>query len=621
MEGEQRRYYLYAPSTYDCAQGLPALFDLHGTSSGVPEEAYGLADLTDLAEREGFVVVRPRSRSSLERGQAVFRWDQNPGDLERNRRFVLALLHELSGRYHLHPDRVYLSGFSSGSNMTSQFLGSSGVFFAGLGPMGGGIWSPVTIRPLAGDRPRILAATGYKDYLFDSRTKLIEETSQAGLTEDRLFISESHAGHELYGWAFEEMWRFFDRGERPPEGSLEPGWSRDPGFSEDVSLTALTEDQAGGQLVAAADGRLWRGSLGQDSKKKGSQAPPRWCHHAMNHATSALPALALAFLAACGLTPIEALTPSPSPEAVDAGADEPTPAPDASAPIFAAPDAGTPPRPPPLDAGLPPPPPPTWARDLVGHWRSDTIGNCVLFSEWWSFDGAGGLTHTMKNDDACYEEARGITVSPGRYEIRPGQIVDLEWTTPAGYAERRRWTVGIHDSQTGSLRRLNRMTYAQAAGEPLRFHREDSRSASSPNVPFPEERVVVDIRLDGPLDTTAAQSECRLQIDIEVDITRVPESSTLEFGKESFDLPCTASALSVRPWFAIAAIGFERSMTDGSWGDYLTQQGVMGRHPAAVRDAIFRAFRPILFRPVGEPALFHDVSFAWLEETPPPPRP
>ena len=80
VEGEERFYFLHVPATYDCTQAWPLLVDFHGTSGGTePEVSYKNDELVALADAEGFIAVRPRSRSSAVEGLGdVFRWDQNP---------------------------------------------------------------------------------------------------------------------------------------------------------------------------------------------------------------------------------------------------------------------------------------------------------------------------------------------------------------------------------------------------------------------------------------------------------------------------------------------------------------------------------------------------------------
>ncbi|HEY5925681.1 MAG TPA: YCF48-related protein [Kofleriaceae bacterium] len=252
---EDRYYWLHVPSSYDCTTALPLLVDFHGTASDKPEEAYQTDALIAFAERENVIVARPRSRSAAFLGFQIYRWDQNAGDLARNRTFAKLVVDELELRYAIDPARVYASGFSSGSNMTAQFLVDATSPFRGLAPIAGGRWTQEPLPALA-NGPRVYMSTGYRDYLWPTARTLIAQLATAGLPDDRLYVSRTGGGHDLYAWHFDEAWRFLDRGERPGAGAIAAPWTATTLPSPaDVNAFALD----GSTLVAAgARGRTWR---------------------------------------------------------------------------------------------------------------------------------------------------------------------------------------------------------------------------------------------------------------------------------------------------------------------------------------------------------------------------
>lgn len=255
VDGEDRHYFLHVPATYDCTPSA-ALVDFHGTAGDFAEEAYGLDELVDLAEAEGFIVIRPRSRSSDEGGMQVYRWDQNPGDIELNRTFTEALARDVGARYRLDPARTYVSGFSSGTNMAAQFL--DGDLFAGFGFVGGGMWDEPDLPAFAEGAPPIYAVTGYRDYMQAYLRELRVGLEGAGYPEDAMFRREVDTGHDLYGWHFAEMWAWLDRGERPVDGALGEGWTLEAGVSAGDSLLELARAPEGGFVASATNGALWR---------------------------------------------------------------------------------------------------------------------------------------------------------------------------------------------------------------------------------------------------------------------------------------------------------------------------------------------------------------------------
>lgn len=256
VEGESRFYYLYVPEGVDCTRPVSLWVDFHGTAQDRPEEAYGLAAQVALADREGFVLVRPRSRFSSEGGVSVYRWDQNPGDLERNVRFTEALVELLARTFTVDPERLYASGFSSGSNMTARFLGETSIRFRGFGPIAGGIFSDAyPLRSWAGESFRVYASTGHRDYLHFALDSLLDALAEGGVDDARVFVREADTGHELYDLQFEEMWAFFRDGTRPAEGSLRSPWRREAtGTSR--SLLDVERDARGELLAVGAAGTL-----------------------------------------------------------------------------------------------------------------------------------------------------------------------------------------------------------------------------------------------------------------------------------------------------------------------------------------------------------------------------
>ncbi len=255
---EDRSYFLYVPPGYHCDEPIGLLVDFHGTAGGdEPEIAYATDELIALADARRFIVARPRSRSKLVNGQTFFQWDINPGDLQRNQTFGKKLVADLEARFPIDHARVYASGFSSGSNMASQFLFDPASPFKGIAPIAGGHWMPVGLPSLALG-PRMYLATGYRDYLWPTTKALVDAVHAAGLPDDRIFVRRSGGGHEIHGYYYEEAWSFFDDGTRPPSGgAIAAPWTRDS-LDETADLNALAVD--GGALVAVTTqhGRLWR---------------------------------------------------------------------------------------------------------------------------------------------------------------------------------------------------------------------------------------------------------------------------------------------------------------------------------------------------------------------------
>lgn len=249
-QGEDRFFYLHVPSGYTCVEPWPVLVDLHGSAGyELPEEAYCLHCATSTADASSFILVRPRSRSSMEGSDEVFRWDQNPGDPERNRIFLNELMVHLSRLYNLDTDRIYLMGFSSGTNQTTVAQSDEETPFKGFGYVGGGVW---TIHDLPSTSARLYLTTGYRDYMWLYHNELMELVYEAQIPSEQIMFRQTDAGHELYAWMYPEMWAFLDQGIRPGPSALRTGWSVEttPTQSSLLALISLPS----GDLMAFGEG-------------------------------------------------------------------------------------------------------------------------------------------------------------------------------------------------------------------------------------------------------------------------------------------------------------------------------------------------------------------------------
>lgn len=254
--GKQRFYWMHVPALYRC-NPTALLMDFHGTGTDHPEEAYQTASLIDLSEQENVIVVRPRSNFSSESGTTIYRWDQNPGDIEENIQYAHDLVTFLRSKYNIDAQHTYASGFSTGSNMTAQLMHAPKSPFAGYGIIGGGIWTNNLVPPnhLAGKR--IYLSTGYKDYLWPTARTLITLLEQAEISDERLFIRRSVSGHELYAWHWQELWAFLKRGEKAnSHAPLTNGWIEEP-LPEPNDVLAFTGSN-NNLFASGSNGKVWK---------------------------------------------------------------------------------------------------------------------------------------------------------------------------------------------------------------------------------------------------------------------------------------------------------------------------------------------------------------------------
>jgi poly(3-hydroxybutyrate) depolymerase len=253
---EDRAYFLYVPVEYRCDAPIALLVDFHGTAGEPsPETAYANEDFIALAEEHGVLVVRLRSRSRVYSGGNLYQWDANQGDIARNMHFARTLVGDLQTRFPIDPERIYATGFSSGANMSSQFIGDPTSPFRGIAPIAGGDWTRQSVPTITAPT-RLYLATGYRDYLWPYAKKTADSSKRAGLADADLFVRRSSSGHEIHAWQLHELWRFLDAGERPPAGVLDPTWTRES-LPDPADVNAFAID--GTTFVAAgANGHVWR---------------------------------------------------------------------------------------------------------------------------------------------------------------------------------------------------------------------------------------------------------------------------------------------------------------------------------------------------------------------------
>ena len=109
-----RRYLLHVPASYDAANPVPLVIDVHGFAQW-PANQQNVSRWSELAESEGFIVVHPMGTG------LPLRWaSHTPGaaDTTADIRFLTELLDSLSRDYAIDPDRVYVTGISNGGGMT-----------------------------------------------------------------------------------------------------------------------------------------------------------------------------------------------------------------------------------------------------------------------------------------------------------------------------------------------------------------------------------------------------------------------------------------------------------------------------------------------------------------------
>ncbi len=262
--GDDRFYFLHVPKDYDCKKAWPLLVDFHGTGFGsltdAVEESWAFDEMLEASDTEHFIVVRPRSLPTASTGGYIFQWDLNPGDLERNHDFAVALVKDLEDRYDIDPARVYAMGFSNGPTMAVHFLADDPSIMHGYAAISGGLNEAISSGPMLDekDAPRVYQMTGFRDYMGVTQRMLDDYLAEHALPADHIWTREADTGHELYGWHYHEAFRWMDQAKKNAPGALASSWERDTTFSGVESLIQLGRDPGGDLHAVGTGGAIYR---------------------------------------------------------------------------------------------------------------------------------------------------------------------------------------------------------------------------------------------------------------------------------------------------------------------------------------------------------------------------
>ena len=145
-------YGLFVPSTYDKSKPAPLIVALHGLGSN-PQQILRYPELTDLAEKHGYIIVAPMGYNSggwYGQNPVFIRTKPNPENLyELSELDVMNVLAIARKDFNVDPDRIYLMGHSMGGGGTFHLALKHPDLWAALGPI-----APAIFRP-AGDVAKI----------------------------------------------------------------------------------------------------------------------------------------------------------------------------------------------------------------------------------------------------------------------------------------------------------------------------------------------------------------------------------------------------------------------------------------------------------------------------------
>ena len=134
-DGNERAYEVQVPASYDNSGPVPLVLDLHGYTSN-KDDQQNISGWAELAETEGFVVVRPNGFGGLRSwnsgdyccGQAQSQGLDDVG-------LMRGIVDEVAAQVCIDPKRIFVTGLSNGGAMSHRLACEAADVFAAAAPV------------------------------------------------------------------------------------------------------------------------------------------------------------------------------------------------------------------------------------------------------------------------------------------------------------------------------------------------------------------------------------------------------------------------------------------------------------------------------------------------------
>ena len=137
VNGENREFIMYVPTSYDGNTALPIFLNFHGFG-GTASDFMAETNMRSLAEEENFILVYPQG--SLLDGSPHWNSALSGGDNKSSTDdfgFVEAMIDEIAASYNADTDRVYAAGYSNGGFMAYALACYRSDLVTGIGSVSG----------------------------------------------------------------------------------------------------------------------------------------------------------------------------------------------------------------------------------------------------------------------------------------------------------------------------------------------------------------------------------------------------------------------------------------------------------------------------------------------------
>ncbi len=151
VDGQERTYILYTPSTYQFRDPAPVVIALHG-AGGTGEEIADISGFDEVAETGKFITVYPDGLNGIWTGTDV--------------PFIAALIEEISRIRAVDLDRVYVAGSSNGGLLAGRLACERPDLFAGYAFVKSSLLVPVSQGCQVSNPGSVLVIHGTQDPLI-----------------------------------------------------------------------------------------------------------------------------------------------------------------------------------------------------------------------------------------------------------------------------------------------------------------------------------------------------------------------------------------------------------------------------------------------------------------------
>ena len=202
VAGEERAYRLVLPAGLTAEQPAPLVFAWHGAGDSkdlIPR----YSQLDDLARDNGVIVVYPNGRNR--------RWSLALGEANPDLAFFDALYNDLTTRYPIDRDRVYLIGMSNGASFSQVVAAQRADRIAAIASHSGGLGALAGAELPVANRYAVMVIHGADDRLVPVAQGRQTRDAYERWGHPVAYVEVAGLGH---GWARgvgvnEQIWRFF----------------------------------------------------------------------------------------------------------------------------------------------------------------------------------------------------------------------------------------------------------------------------------------------------------------------------------------------------------------------------------------------------------------------------